>query len=85
MSEEIKDVLTAFTVIVDLDGNLAISTANTPEISCKRSPTLEDVEMYCSHLSRQAARTVMFQTLIPRQEPTSAERISEALSRRSED
>ena len=85
MSDEPTEVLTSFTVVVGLDGSVAVTVGDQPEVTRTRTATLEDIEMYASHLARQASRSIILYSLAPRPEPTPADRISEALSRRVEE
>jgi hypothetical protein len=82
---EPTEVLTAFTVIVDLNGIVAISGEVIPTVVPRRPATLDDVEMYSAHLARQAGRAALLSILSPAPEPTAADRVAEALARRSED
>lgn len=85
MSESVEPtpVLTAFFVAVNLDGTLAVRTADIPPVSVQREATPGDIEMYCSHIAREVGRSMLLQHLTPAPEPTTADIVSGALARRS--
>lgn len=86
---EAVPVLTAYFVVVGLDGVISVHTSEVPSVSLHREATLYDIETYGSQLVRNVSRLLTAQivghSLQPEHEPTASERVSEALSKRKGD
>lgn len=81
-------VQTAFFVVVDTAGVISVHTNGIPSVTVSREATLNDIETYTSQLLRTVSRLVSAQAIaqalspVP---PTVADRVSDALKKRSED
>lgn len=82
-------VQTAFLVVVDNNGVISVHTDALPAVSVSRTATLYDVETYGSQLVRNVGRILTAGTLQAYDnlsaDPTPADRVSEALTKRLED
>lgn len=82
-------VQTAFFVVVDTDGVISVHTSEIPSVTLGREATLYDIETYGTQLVRNVGRLLaaqMVKTVIaPPVEPTVADRLSEALSKRAQE
>lgn len=79
------EVLTAFLVVVGLDGRIQVATDDAPPFEVQHIATIEDIEMYASQIARQAGRTLTaFQNTAPVAESTS-EVVAKALKKRKQD
>lgn len=86
MSEqEPLEVLTAFMIVVQKNGRVAVLTDNIPPMNLDHTADLFDVETYGAQVSREAGRVLAHRMSQPVVEPSPADRISEALSRRNEE
>lgn len=79
------DVLTAFMVVVQKNGRVAVLTDSLPPMNLDHTADLFDVETYASQVGREAGRVLALRMATPAPEATPADRISEALSRRNEE
>jgi hypothetical protein len=79
-------VQTAFFVTVGMDGVISVHTQEIPSVRMTREATLYDIETYGSQLVRNVSRVIATQmtlaAVLPTPEPTSAERVAEALKKR---
>lgn len=88
MSEatEPTTVQTAFFVVVDDNGAIEVFTDKIPSVTVRREATLVDIEAYLSQLLRDVGRVLTAQamslTLRPPTEPTTADRVTDALKKR---
>lgn len=75
-----RDVVTAFTVVVETDGTVSLVLDSSPlGLDCERAPSLVDIEAYGSQISREAGRMLLARGMA---NPTVAETVSKALKRR---
>lgn len=82
---EAIEVLTAFFVVVDKSGTVGVYTSALPPVTIQREATLADLEAFGSQLSREAGRLLMYRMLAPEPEPSIADKVAEALSKRGEE
>jgi hypothetical protein len=78
-------VLTAFYVVVDENGVVSVHGESIPSVVVKHTATLADVETYAAAASKMAGRVLQAQMLQPPVEPTPAQRVAEAFTKRAED
>lgn len=82
LPEPIK-AITGFTLIAGIDGTIEIYTEDVPSYEKMRNATLDDLEMYASHLALSANRAQLVLALTPETEKTTAEKVSVALAKRN--
>lgn len=83
--ESMIDALTAFLVVVQKDGRVAVLVDDFPPLTLQHTADLFDVETFAAQASREAGRVLAIQANQPPVEITPADRIAEALTRRNEE
>lgn len=87
--KEAIPVQTAFFVVVDNDGIISVHTSEIPSVTLGREATLYDIETYGSQLVRNVGRLLSAQTVktlvLPAPEPSAADRVAEALTKRTQE
>jgi len=82
-------VQTAFLVVVDNDGVISVHSEALPAVTVSRVASLYDIETYGSQLVRNVGRILAASTATAlstmSQEPSPADRVADALTRRLED
>lgn len=81
MSEQPYEVTTAFMVVVQRGGDIAVLSNDFPAITVDRVATLTDVETFCSQAAREAGRLVEAERR-KAVDPPATERVRKAVSRR---
>ena len=85
MPEDPLEVVTAFMVIVQKDGNIGIATSAIPSLTVDREATLEDLERACQHVAASAGRAILVRSLVPQQPPAPSAVVADALRKRMEE
>ena len=90
MSEGPQDpipVQTAFFVTVDRAGVVSVHTKEIPSVTIDREASLLDLEAYASQVIRNVNRVATAQLILsalsPAPDPTPADRVADALSKRT--
>lgn len=83
--ESMIDVMTAFLVVVQKDGRVAVLVNDFPAMQLQHTANLFDIETYASQAAREAGRVLGVHASQPPAETKTSDRIAEALNRRNEE
>lgn len=82
---EIPVVTTAFAIVVDANGVVQVHTQQFPALQVQRVANLDDIEMYAQFVAASAQRAQMANLLNPPAEASAADRVADALAKRSQE